>query len=85
MEILPVTCLVPAADSLGEGCMWDQKGACLWWLDIARPSRIHRLDPATGAHRMWQTSLTVTAMAMRQLPASESPMKSFDCVSHPPT
>ena len=66
MEILPVTCLVPAADSLGEGCMWDQKGACLWWLDIARPSRVHRLDPATGSHRMWQTSLTVTAMAMRQ-------------------
>lgn len=85
MEILPVTCLVPAADSLGEGCMWDEKGQCLWWLDIARPSRIHRLDPATGSHRVWHTSLTVTAMALRSkggiLLAGEDGLYCFDPVT----
>jgi sugar lactone lactonase YvrE len=85
MEILPVTCLVTAGDSLGEGCLWDEKAQCLWWLDIARPSRIHRLDPATGAHRMWHTSLTVTALALRKtgglLLAGEDGLYCFDTVT----
>lgn len=66
MEIIPVTCLVPSADGLGEGCTWDQDGHCLWWIDIARPSRIHRLDPATGEHRLWHSSLLLTTIAVRQ-------------------
>jgi sugar lactone lactonase YvrE len=65
METVPVTCLVPAADSLGEGCLWDAGAQCLWWIDIARPSRIHRLDPASGAHRVWYSSLLLTAIALR--------------------
>jgi sugar lactone lactonase YvrE len=65
MERLPVTCLVDAKDSLGEGCCWDAGAGVVWWLDIARPSRIHRLHPATGEHRVWYSSLLLTALALR--------------------
>jgi sugar lactone lactonase YvrE len=65
VETVPVTCLVPSADLLGEGCLWDQAGQALWWLDIARPSRIHRFEPASGAHRMWHSHLLLTTLALR--------------------
>lgn len=61
----PVTCLVDSRDSLGEGCLWDVAAQCLWWLDIARPSRLHRFEPATGAYRMWYSTVMLTAMARR--------------------
>jgi sugar lactone lactonase YvrE len=66
METLPVTCLVPSADSLGEGCAWDIKGKAVWWLDIARPSRIHRFEPTTGQHRIWHSTLLLTTLALRK-------------------
>jgi L-arabinonolactonase len=65
-ESIPVTCLVPSADSLGEGCLWDEKGKAVWWLDIARPSRIHRFEPATGAYRVWHSTLLLTTLALRR-------------------
>lgn len=65
METVPVTCLVDAKDSLGEGCTWDAAEGVVWWLDIARPSRIHRLNPASGDHRVWHSSLLLTALALR--------------------
>ena len=45
--------------------MWDEATHCLWWLDIPLPSRIHRLNPATGEHRSWQFNIMLTAMALR--------------------
>jgi L-arabinonolactonase len=45
--------------------MWDATGKAVWWLDIARPSRIHRLDPATGDHRIWYSSLLLTTLTLR--------------------
>ena len=60
-----MTCVVASADSLGEGPFWDQATQSLWWLDIARPSRIHRFEPATGEHRIWYSNLLLTAMAKR--------------------
>ncbi len=57
----PVTCVAKSNDNLGEGCLWDGKN--LWWLDIARPSRIHRFDLETGHHRSWLSDLLLTAMA----------------------
>lgn len=60
----PITCIAKSNDRLGEGCMWDDKEHVLWWLDIALPSRIHKLDPATGAHRSWQFNVILTAMAL---------------------
>ena len=62
---IPVTCIANCKDRLGEGCMWDEREQVLWWLDIPLPSRIHKLDPATGAHRSWQFNVMLTAMAMK--------------------
>ena len=61
----PVTCLLETKDKLGEGCFWDVKSQTLWWLDLIVPSAIHRLHVASGAHRTWQFSEMVGAMAMR--------------------
>lgn len=61
----PVECIVPARDSLGEGCLWDADAQALWWLDIARPSRIHRYAPHTAEHRVWSSPLLLTAIAKK--------------------
>lgn len=37
-------CIVDAKNTLGEGCVWDPRNACVYWTDIAE-SRIHRLAP----------------------------------------
>ena len=61
----PITCIAQSNDRLGEGCMWDDKEQTLWWLDIPLPSRIHKFEPATGAHRSWQFNVILTAMALK--------------------
>ena len=61
----PITCIAKSNDRLGEGCMWDEREQVLWWLDIALPSRIHKLEPATGAHRSWLFNVILTAMALK--------------------
>ncbi|MBN8807837.1 MAG: SMP-30/gluconolactonase/LRE family protein [Sphingomonas sp.] len=37
---------------LGEGPVWIERDRALWFVDIKAP-RIHRFDPATGAHDSW--------------------------------
>ena len=66
LSAIEVTCVVAARDSLGEGVLWDADSQTLWWLDIARPSRIHRFSPVTGDHQIWILPLLVTAMAKRK-------------------
>jgi L-arabinonolactonase len=61
---IPITCIAKSNDRLGEGCMWDEKEQVLWWLDIPLPSRIHKLDPETGAHRSWQFNVILSCMAL---------------------
>lgn len=63
---IPITCLVDSKDKLGEGCFWDAGTQCLWWLDLIVPSAIHRLHVSSGAHRIWQFTEMVTAMAKRK-------------------
>lgn len=65
MRKSPITCVAKSNDSLGEGCLWEAESQSLWWLDIARPSRIHRLHVASGDHRMWYSDLLLTAIARR--------------------
>jgi sugar lactone lactonase YvrE len=81
----PVTCLVDSKDSLGEGCLWDVASQSLWWLDIARPSRIHRFTPATGEHRLWHSDVLLTAMVRRArggfILGGEDGLYSFDEVT----
>jgi sugar lactone lactonase YvrE len=60
----PVICIAKSNDSLGEACLWDAARGLLWWLDIARPTRIHFIDPATGRHRSWYSDRLLTALAL---------------------
>ncbi len=59
-------CIIASKDSLGEGCLWDAESQCLWWLDIARPTRIQRLDPVTGDHKVWTSPVLLTAIAKKK-------------------
>ena len=52
-------------DTLGEGPTWCPRERVLWWLDVWQGT-IHRLDPATGALRHWQTGLKPHALALRE-------------------
>jgi sugar lactone lactonase YvrE len=61
-----VQCVISSNDSLGEGCLWDADSQCLWWLDIARPTRIQRLNPSTGEHKVWTSPLLLTAIAKKK-------------------
>ena len=40
---------------VGEGAIWDDRRACLWWVDIVGKT-INAFDPATGANRAWRVS-----------------------------
>ena len=64
MRPTPVTCLLEAKNKLGEGCLWDVEGQCLWWLDIAPVSKLHILDPATGATRHWTFPIMLTCFSL---------------------
>jgi L-arabinonolactonase len=78
----PVTCVAKSNDSLGEGCLWDEQAQALWWLDIARPTRIHRLDMGAGQHRSWISDLMLTAIALtpdgRMVAGGENGVYLFD-------
>jgi sugar lactone lactonase YvrE len=78
-------CIVPSQDSLGEGCLWRADSQTLWWVDIARPSKIHSFAPETGHHRSWTLALTVTAIAAKAsggfVVAAEDGLYTFDSKS----
>ena len=61
-----IQCVADSRDSLGEGCLWDGVTQSLWWLDIARPSRIHCFNPVTGEKRVWTSTILLTAIARRR-------------------
>lgn len=49
-------------DILGESPLWDERAACLWWVDIRRPA-LRRLD-AQGAVRSWDLPALVGSIAL---------------------
>jgi L-arabinonolactonase len=53
---------VRAGDRLGESAFWDARRGRLWWVDIPYPSRLHQLDPSTGATRDWAMPEMVTCV-----------------------
>ena len=59
-----VTCILEAKNKLGEGCLWDVEGQCLWWLDIAPITKLHILDPVSGATRHWSFPMMLTCFAL---------------------
>ena len=61
-----VESIISSKDNLGEGCLWDAASQSLWWLDIARPTRIQRLNPVTGEYKVWTSPVLLTAIAKRK-------------------
>ncbi len=59
-----ITCILESKNKLGEGCLWDVEGQCLWWLDIAPVTKLHILDPITGATRHWTFPMMLTCFAL---------------------
>src|SRR3970282_2113522 len=53
------------ADRLGEGPLWDEREAMLWWVDSRWPA-LKRLDPATGAVMMLVLPEIVGSIALRE-------------------
>lgn len=50
-------------DILGESPLWDERAACLWWVDIRQPA-IRRLDPASGEVRSWPMPALIGSIAL---------------------
>jgi sugar lactone lactonase YvrE len=45
-------CVLPVGAELGEGPVWLAHDQAVWFVDI-KGLRIHRFEPATGAHQAW--------------------------------
>jgi sugar lactone lactonase YvrE len=60
-----VELLIAARDVVGESIVWDEKGEVLAWVDIGG-RRIHRLNPATGEHRIWPVGFFPTSIGLRE-------------------
>jgi D-xylonolactonase len=48
-----VRCVWPLGAELGEGPLWDERKACLYFVDI-KQCRVHAFEPSGGACRSWQ-------------------------------
>jgi len=64
-----IECVLPCANHLGEGPVWDGDAGLLYWLDctgrrVGKPT-VWRLDPRTGATRNWSLPIDIGAMALR--------------------
>jgi sugar lactone lactonase YvrE len=57
--------VLDAGDETGEGPVWDIAAQCLWWTDIPG-RRLHRLDPESGAHRLFAMPGRVGCFALRE-------------------
>ncbi len=59
--------LWPAGAELGEGPLWDDRAALIYWLDI-EGRRLHRTDAAGGARRSWELPARVGCAALTERP-----------------
>ena len=55
-------------DILGECPLWDERAACLWWIDIRAPA-LRRLEPATGRVQTWPMPEMVGSVALTDDPS----------------
>ena len=51
-------------DHLGEGILWDDRDQVLWWLNVPMPSKLHRFDPKTRDHQVWEMPEMITSMSV---------------------
>lgn len=75
--------IVPSANHLGEGPLWNEHDGKLWWTDIHQ-RRLHRLNPASGALETIETPERLCSYAFlpgggsRILAAFETGLAYFD-------
>lgn len=71
-------------DETGEGPVWDVDRQCLWWTDIPG-KRLHRLDPVSGAHRIFPMPGRVGCFALRKAGGLVLAMEQGFCTFDPET
>lgn len=60
-----IECVVSSRSQLGEGAVWDDRAAILWWVDISA-GLIHRFDPGTGKNETFDFGEPVGCVAVRE-------------------
>lgn len=74
--------LLDCQNALGEGLFHDAAAGQLWWVDIPMPSKLHRLELASGAHRSWEMPEMISYAVPRAsgglLVAGHGGLSSFD-------
>jgi sugar lactone lactonase YvrE len=60
-----VRCLANPHALVGEGPVWDDRRAVLWWVDIKQP-RLLRYDPASGANHALDLPERIGCIALRE-------------------
>lgn len=60
-----VELVADARAKLGEGPVWDEREAALWWLDIMSAA-LHRFDPASGEDETIALEQPITALVPRR-------------------
>ena len=58
------TCTWPLCCELGEGPVWVERDAALWFVDIERPA-VHRFDPVTRTHTSFTPPWRIGSIAPR--------------------
>jgi sugar lactone lactonase YvrE len=57
--------ILDARNVVGESLVWDDRSNRLVWVDIIG-RKIHRLDPMTSDHEVWDTPDLVTSIGLRE-------------------
>jgi len=60
-----VDCVLDAEARVGEGAMWDERTARLWWVDIEGKA-LHCFDPASGQDQSWPMPSRIGCFVFRQ-------------------
>lgn len=63
----PLDLLVDAGDELGEGVLWCERSARVYWTDI-HGARLHSYSPATGEQRVWALPERLCSFALTNDP-----------------
>lgn len=62
---MKIECVVDARAHVGEGPVWDDRAAVLWWTDI-EGRKMHCFDPSTGTDREFSMAERVGSFALRE-------------------
>lgn len=60
-----VDCVLDARAAVGEGALWSERDAALWWVDIPR-CQLHCFDVSTGQDCVWTMPSPIGCLALRE-------------------